>query len=69
MSEKDVLNDLQQIDSLLARCVNPALTRADHDGIKNIIEFVVQRVRLSYRLEAEKADADKEKSNTNENEA
>ena len=69
MSEKDVLNDLQQIDNLLARCVNPALTRADHDAVRNAMAFVVQRVKLSYQLEKEKADANKAvKENTDKSE-
>ena len=69
MSEKDVLNDLQQIDNLLARCVNPALTRADHDAIRNTMAFVVQRVKLSYQLEKGKTDANKAvKKNTDKSE-
>ena len=56
MSEKDLLNDLQQIDDLLAQCVNPALNRNNHEAIKQTMLVVVQRIKLSYRLEAEKKD-------------
>lgn len=59
MLEKDVLSDLQQIDDLLAKCVNPALNRVDHDAIRQTMSVVAQRVKLSYQLEAEKQEADK----------
>lgn len=56
MSEKELLENLAQIDRLLARCVNPALTRDEHDGIRQVMSLVSQRVRRSYVLEAEKAE-------------
>lgn len=65
MSENDVLSDLKQIDGLLARCVNPALTRAEHDAIRQTIGFVAQRVKLSYQLEKEKVDVCKEPEDIN----
>jgi hypothetical protein len=64
MNEKDILNDLQQIDNLLARCINPALTRNEHDAIRATIQIIAQRVKLSYELEAEK----KENINTDKSE-
>ena len=59
MLEKDLLNDLQQIDGLLVRCVNPALTRSDHEAIKQTMGVVAQRIKLSYQLEKEKAENQK----------
>ena len=58
MPEKELLENLVQIDGLLARCVNPALNRADHDGIRQVMSIVVQRVKLSYKLEVEKKGAE-----------
>lgn len=57
MSEKELLNALTQIDGLLAKCVNPALTRADHDSVRQVMSLVFQRVKLSYKLEDEKKAA------------
>ena len=54
MSEKELLDNLTQIDGLLARCVNPALNRVDHDSIRQIMSLAFQRIKLSYKLEAEK---------------
>jgi hypothetical protein len=54
MSEKELLDNLTQIDGLLAKCINPALNRADHDGIRQTMSLVFQRVKLSYTLEDEK---------------
>jgi len=56
MTEKEILAGLQEIDNVLAKCVNPPLTRADHDAIKNIMSSTTKRVKLSYQLEAEKTD-------------
>ena len=58
MSEKELLDNLVQIDGLLARCVNPALNRADHDSIRQVMSIVVQRIKLSYKLDAEKRGAE-----------
>lgn len=68
MNEKDLLNDLQQIDNLLAKCVNPALTRMEHDAIRQAMQVVAQRVKLSYKLEAEKKEAEKDKVELDKNE-
>ena len=54
MSEKELLDNLMQLDGLLARCVNPALNRADHDSIRQVMSLAFQRVKLSYKLETEK---------------
>ena len=56
MLEKDLLNDLQQIDGLLAQCVNPALNRDNHESIKQTMLVIAQRIKLSYQLEAEKTE-------------
>ena len=58
MLEKDLLNDLQQIDDLLAQCINPALNRNNHEAIKQTMLVAAQRIKLSYRLEAEKKEHD-----------
>lgn len=65
MSEKELLENLMQIDNVLARCVNPALNRADHDGIRQIMSVIVQRIKLSYKLEDEKktVEATEQKQN------
>lgn len=68
MNEKDLLSDLQQIDNLLARCINPALTRQEHDAIRQTMQIVTQRVKLSYQLEAEKKKAETDKTNPDKNE-
>lgn len=61
MREVDVLNDLAQIDGLLAKCVNPALTRNEHDSIRQVMSVVVQRVKLSFKLEKEMQESKESK--------
>ena len=61
MSEKELLDDLTQIDGLLARCVNPALTRNEHDAVRQTVQAIAQRVKLSYQLEAEKKETEETK--------
>jgi hypothetical protein len=53
-----LLDNLTQIDGLLAKCVNPALSRADHDSVRQIMSLVFQRIKLSYKLEDEKRAAE-----------
>lgn len=59
MNEQELINGLKQIDAIVAECRNPALTREDHDNGRIIMQQVVTRIKLSYKLEAEKAEAQK----------
>lgn len=61
MSEKELLADLQQVDGLLARCTCPALTRNEHDALRQVMSVTLQRVKLSFQLEREKKDAEASK--------
>lgn len=58
MSEQELLENLAQLDGLLARCVNPALNRNEHDSIRQVMSGIVQRVKLSYKFETEKKAAE-----------
>lgn len=53
MEKSDLIRDIATIDSLLGRCVNPALTRDDHDSIRNAMKAILNRVELSFKLEKE----------------
>jgi len=69
MNEKDLLNDLQQIDSLLARCISPPLTRSEHDDIRQTMGIISGRVKLSFKLEKDIRDLEetlKEETETSE---
>jgi len=67
MNEKDLINSLREVDVLLSRCVNPALTRSEHDAIRNVMQVGMARVQLSYKLEKEKKDTEKTKKENNKN--
>ena len=51
--EKELLQRLNEIDGLLGRCTNPALTRDEHDVIRKVMSVVKVRVELSFKQEKE----------------
>lgn len=62
MSEDELLQNVKSLDSLLGRCINPPLSRDEHDSIRQVMGMVVNRIKLSYKQEKELTEyKDKEK--------
>lgn len=61
MSEKDLCHDLIEIDKLLGEVRSPALTRTEHDNIRNVMRSALQQIQLSFQLEREKEEVKEEK--------
>jgi len=51
MTKESLMKDMQEIDNLLARVVNPAMTRIDHDAVREVMQELAKRVILSFEQE------------------
>jgi hypothetical protein len=60
MNEDELLQNVGSLDSLLGRCINPPLSRDEHDSIRQVMGMVVDRIKLSYKQEKELMDIVKE---------
>ena len=56
MNEDEILQSVKSLDSLLGRCINPPLSRDEHDSIRQVMGMVVNRIKLSYKQEKELKD-------------
>lgn len=61
MNEKDLINNLVEVDKVLAKCKNPALEREEHDAIRNVMQVALARIQLSYKQEKELKELKKDK--------
>lgn len=60
MNEDELLQNVKSLDDLLGRCINPPLSRDEHDSIRQVMGMVVNRIKLSYRKKEELRDIVKE---------
>jgi hypothetical protein len=51
MDEKQLCEQMVEIDKILSNITNPPLNRHDHDAIRQIMSLALQRIKLSYELE------------------
>lgn len=59
MDEKRLIDSLGEVDALLGKCINPALTRIEHYNIQQVMQIALARIKLSYKLEKEKLEQEK----------